>query len=135
MLRVLANENIPGPVIKALQIQGHDVVWVRDVMPGGTDVAILAKAQAEGRLVITFDKDFGELAFRYGLPAACGVVLFRLSGALPQQDNERVVIVLNSREDWQGHFATVSNTRIRIRPLPLAIGSESPSDQGRRDET
>lgn len=62
----------------ALRERGHDVAWVREDMPGGADDAILSRAQTESRVVITFDKDFGALAFRWGLPATSGVVLFRI---------------------------------------------------------
>ena len=44
------------------------------------DDAILARAQTEERIVVTHDKDFGELAFRSQLPASSGVILLRLSG-------------------------------------------------------
>ena len=118
MLRILANENFPGPVIRALRQRGHDVASVKEIMRGSGDRAVLERAQAEQRLVVTFDKDFGELAFRFGLPAACGVVMFRLAGATPEIDNARVLAVLESRSDWTGHFAVVTDDRIRIRPLP-----------------
>jgi len=61
------------------------------------------------------------LAFRYGLPASCGVVLFRLSGSDPASDNQRMLSALASRGDWVGHFAVVEQDRIRIRPLPIAF--------------
>lgn len=72
-MRILANENFPGPVIRALRQRGHDVVSVKETMRGASDPQVLARAQAEERLVVAFDKDFGELAFRFGLPARCGV--------------------------------------------------------------
>ena len=76
-MRILADENFPGDAVAALRDQGHDVLWVRADAPGITDREVLSLAQAEGRIVITFDKDFGELAFRFGLPASSGIVLFR----------------------------------------------------------
>ena len=88
-VRILADENFPGPVTRELRRCGHDVTSVREVMRGATDREVLAQAQQEERLVVTFDKDFGELAYRFGLPATSGVVLFRLSGASPNEDNER----------------------------------------------
>jgi hypothetical protein len=87
-------------------------------MRGSTDPAVLARAQAELRIVLTQDKDFGELAYRVGLPAACGVVLFRLSGDDPDADGRRMVAAIESRTDWSGAFAVVTARRIRIRPLP-----------------
>lgn len=43
---------------------GHDVLWARTDMPGAMDDVILQRAQDDERLVISFDKDFGEMAFR-----------------------------------------------------------------------
>src|SRR2546425_2698747 len=83
-MRILANENVPGPVVAALRAAGHDVLWVKESMTGAKDHDV--HAQSEARLVVTFDKDFGELAVRSRLPAASGVVLFRLHGSGPGVD-------------------------------------------------
>ncbi len=83
MLRILANENFPGAAVQALRERGHDVLWVRTDSPGSTDTQVLRRAVVEARILITFDKDFGELAFGYGLPTACGIVLFRLRATSP----------------------------------------------------
>lgn len=70
-MNLLADENFPRVVVEALRAAGHDVVWARTDMPAAADDVILGRAQAEGRLVVTFDKDFGELAFRWAfLPPA-----------------------------------------------------------------
>jgi predicted nuclease of predicted toxin-antitoxin system len=86
-MRFLANENITATVIEELRRRGHDLLSVKESMRAAQDDEILARAQAEERIVITHDKDFGELAFRSKLPASCGVVLFRLSGSDPDTDN------------------------------------------------
>ena len=87
-MNLLVNENIPSTAL----IQGsfmaqppasHDVLSVKETLRGADDPTVLARAQAELRLVITQDKDFGELAFRQSLPAECGIILFRLSGRRP----------------------------------------------------
>ncbi len=117
-MRIVANENIAGSVIGALRDAGHDVLSVKESMRGASDEEILARAQSETRIVITHDKDFGELAFRFGLPADAGVVLFRLSGTDPESDNQRILEALAVRSDWEGHFTVVEQDRIRIRPLP-----------------
>ena len=69
---------------------------------------------------MTFDKDFGELAARSRVPASGGVVLFRLHGSNPEVDNARAVAALTSRDDWAGHFAVVTDDRVRLRRLPRA---------------
>ena len=63
-MRILAHENFPGEAVVALQRHGHDVVWVRTSWPGISDREALARAEAEGRVLVTFDKDFCGLAFR-----------------------------------------------------------------------
>jgi predicted nuclease of predicted toxin-antitoxin system len=117
-VRILANENIAGVVVQTLRAQGHDVLFAKESMRGEKDPAILQRAQAERRIVLTCDRDFGELAVRRGIPAECGVVLLRLSGSNPDTDNTRAVAALTSRGDWAGQFAVVTHDRIRLRPLP-----------------
>jgi predicted nuclease of predicted toxin-antitoxin system len=54
-MRILANENFPGPVIRALRDQGHDVVSVKETMRGADDRSVLDLAGKQARLVVTFD--------------------------------------------------------------------------------
>jgi predicted nuclease of predicted toxin-antitoxin system len=90
-------------------------------MCSGSDAAILARAQTDNRIVVTQDKDFGELAFHSKLPASCGVILLRLSGATPASDNVRILEALASRTDWEGQFSVISDDRISMRPLPVKL--------------
>jgi hypothetical protein len=88
------------------------------VASGGEGRCRSRTAAREQRLIVTFDKDFGELAFRQGLAAPSGIVLFRLSGSSPEIDNARASSALESRDDWAGKLAVVEDDRIRMRPLP-----------------
>lgn len=117
-MRILADENLPAPAVAALRERGHAVFSACTEMPGAPDTEVLARAQAEDRVLITFDKDFGELAFRHGLPASCGVVLFRLSSSSLDEAVRAVVAALESRSDWPGHFSVIEEGRVRHRPLP-----------------
>ena len=116
-MHLLANENFPALAVEALREKGHDVAWVRTDAPGSSDRDVLWRAQKEKRIVATFDKDFGELAFRHGLPSACGVLLFRISTASPQEASDKIVAALESRSDWEGNFAVIEESRIRIKSL------------------
>ena len=116
-MRVLANENIPAAVVDALVSHGHDVKWIRTSAPGASDRTVLEIAQRESRLIVTFAKDFGELAFRAGLPATCGIVLLRIPAASPEYLAERVVNSLESRSDWTGCFSVILPDRIRMTPV------------------
>lgn len=117
-MRLLVDENVSGTVIRTLRQRGHDVLSAKESMRGQADEAILACAQAQQRLVVTLDKDFGEVAFRSRLPAECGVVLFRLAGTDPKTESDRVLGVLENRSDWTGHFSVVTDTHVRMRRLP-----------------
>jgi predicted nuclease of predicted toxin-antitoxin system len=117
-MRLIVDENMPGSVVRGLRDRGHDVLSVKESLRGQDDEGILARAQAEGRLVVTQDKDFGELAFRCGLPAGCGIILFRLAGRDPDQDVARMLAAIESRTDWAGHFAVVTEDLVRVRALP-----------------
>jgi predicted nuclease of predicted toxin-antitoxin system len=72
-MQLLANENFPLDVVEAVRKIGHDVAWIRTDAPGSKDRDILQRAVSEQRVLLTFDKDFGELAFQFGLPATCGM--------------------------------------------------------------
>jgi predicted nuclease of predicted toxin-antitoxin system len=117
-VRILANENFPRGAVEALRRAGHDVVWIRTESPGISDEEVLARAVSEQRVLVTFDKDFGELAYRAGLPSGCGVVLFRIRMASPDQVAERVVKLIASRTDWVGNFSVIHEMIIRMRALP-----------------
>jgi predicted nuclease of predicted toxin-antitoxin system len=116
-MRFLANENFPGDAVEGLRNQGHDVTWVRADSPGITDSVVLARAQAELRILLTFDKDFGELAFRSKLPVTIGIILFRVRGKSGLEIAQKVSRVIASRDDWAGHFSVVEEHRIRIRDI------------------
>jgi predicted nuclease of predicted toxin-antitoxin system len=122
-MQLIVNENMSKTVVQALRDRGHDVFAVKESMRGADDAAILARAQAESRLVVTQDKDFGELAFRCGLPAQCGIILFRLAGDDPDVDDRWIIDVIESRSDWAGHFAVATDDRVRIRPLPPVVAT------------
>lgn len=118
MARMLADENVPGDVVTALRTDGHDVAWMRDVGPGSPDDRVLALALAEGRIVLTFDKDFGELAFRLGQRATPGVILLRPRLRSPGHLVRFTQAVLAQDHAWEGHFAVAEEGRLRLVPLP-----------------
>jgi predicted nuclease of predicted toxin-antitoxin system len=117
-MRFLANENLPLDAVEALRLSGHDVGWVRTDAPGSTDRQVLARAVAEGRVLLTFDKDFAELAFRTRMSAPCGIVLFRILQSSSSQVAAAISRAIALRDDWPGHFSVVEMHRIRIRTIP-----------------
>lgn len=117
-MRLLANENFPLDAVEALRENGHDVAWIREDARGSNDERVLARAQQENRILVTFDKDFGELAFRSKLSATSGIILFRITAISSHHVAEVAVQALANRTDWAGHFSVVEDQRIRMTPLP-----------------
>lgn len=85
-MRLLADENIPKSIVEYLRAGGHDVLWARTDCAGWKDVVLLERAESEGRIVMTLDKDFWQIAVQRRIPIEqAGVVLFRCSPATPQR--------------------------------------------------
>jgi hypothetical protein len=117
-VRLLADENFPGDTVRELRAAGHDVVWVRTAAPGASDSEVVRLANSEARLILTFDKDFGELAFRLQQHSDEGTILFRIPLRSPGFATAVVVSTLNSRSDWKGTFSVVDERKLRQRRLP-----------------
>ncbi|MDZ4786762.1 MAG: DUF5615 family PIN-like protein [bacterium] len=62
-MKLLVNENIPKASVHDLRRRGHDVVSVAEVAPAISDRQVLKMAETEGRIIITFDSDYGELVY------------------------------------------------------------------------
>jgi predicted nuclease of predicted toxin-antitoxin system len=121
-MRILANENVADETVDALRRLGHDVAWIATDTAGASDREVLQRAVNEDRIVVTFDKDFGELASREGLPVLTGVILLRVQTKDPTTLTQIVVAALESRDDWAGHFSVIENQRLRMTPLPETSG-------------
>ena len=115
-MRFLADENFPGAAVAALRGDGHDVAWVLTEAPSTDDRSVLNWAARENRILLTFDKDFGELAGDPSLPAT-GVVLFRMPLGKPTEIGRRLANLIATRDDWSGHFSVIEPGRIRMRRL------------------
>jgi len=117
-MRLLADENIPGHTIRALRAAGHDVFAAAEMQPGAPDRALLERARAEARVLLTFDRDFGELAVRDPARTPPGVILLRFvpPGAAAVT---RVVLELLDRSDLaiEGFLSVVETQHVRQRPL------------------
>jgi predicted nuclease of predicted toxin-antitoxin system len=116
-MRFLAHENIPGVAVSAPSAGGHDIAWVRNIAPGIPDSDVLAWAVRENRILLTFDKDFGDLARNATLPASCGVILFRIPPPRTDKAGAQFAASIASRKDWAGNFSVIEPDRVRMRPL------------------
>jgi predicted nuclease of predicted toxin-antitoxin system len=116
-MRFLADENFPGSAVAALRASGHDVVWITISAPGSSDPEVLRQASQERRILLTFDKDFGELAKASSLPNTCGIVLLRIPPPAPGRIGKVIADLILARDDLRGHFSVIEPGRIRMRPL------------------
>jgi predicted nuclease of predicted toxin-antitoxin system len=116
-MRFLADENFPGAAVDALVRAGHDVVWIGTIAPGMPDGEVFRWAARESRIILTFDKDFGEIARGASLPDDCGIVLFRLPMSSSAEVGIRLANLVGGRSDWSGHFPVIEPDRVRMRPF------------------
>jgi len=117
LMRILADENLPGKAVQVLRDGGHDVLWIREASPGITDPEIMRIAVEEQRIIVTFDKDFGELAVTGQGQNPPAIILLRISKPSPASTAETISQILSSREDWLGHLTVIDDTHIRMRGL------------------
>lgn len=101
-------------LLTALKELGCDVLSIRDRMPGVPDEAVLALAIEEDRVLITADKDFGELVFLRNLPHPCIVRLVDMNSA-ERADVMRFLLEHHDDAMRNGAIIVVTSERIRIR--------------------
>ena len=118
-MRFLADECFDARLARFLSAAGHDVAVVARDARSANDETVLARAEAESRILLTEDKDFGELAIRQRR-AAAGIVLLRMDGATLEVKQQRLALLMNAVDRLSGHFTVVDAKRFRFRPLPRA---------------
>ena len=112
---LLVDESAGKRLAMLLVSAGHDVVFVGDVMPSVSDEEVLAKAASENRILISDDKDFGELVVRQQKPAT-GVILLRTLSTNSKIRADAVAKIL-SNMDAKGKLIIVKEGRVRVRKL------------------
>ena len=115
-MKFVADENVDVPLIARLRKDGHDVYAVIEMSAGISDDEVLTQANQRGVVLLTWDKDFGELVYR-DRRYTCGIVLIRLSGLTAAEKIEIVVNVINEHaSELANAFTVVSHRNLRIRP-------------------
>ncbi|MCX9014872.1 MAG: DUF5615 family PIN-like protein [Candidatus Methanoperedens sp.] len=113
-MRFLVDECTGPTVTKWLRQQNHDVISVFDEIKGADDKEVIHKANEQNRILITNDKDFGELVFREKKPHK-GVILLRLED---ERAANKIAVLKDLLEKYEnslsGHFIVVTETTVRI---------------------
>jgi predicted nuclease of predicted toxin-antitoxin system len=117
-LKFLVDVGVGTAVEELLREHGYDVRTVRSIDPGMDDLDIVRLAHAEERMVLTMDKDFGELVY-HAAASHAGVLLLRLDDATGQEKRRVVEGILIAHADRiKGCFCVYQRGRLRIRPRP-----------------
>lgn len=118
MPALLANENVPAPLVRLLRSAGLDVEFVAETMPAVSDRAVLQHAAHTGRWILTFDRDYGELVFARLVTPPAAIVYLRQATVTMSEYADRVLALSANRKDIEGHLVVVEGSRVRLRPLP-----------------
>ena len=117
-MRLLADENVSHLVIQRLRGRGFEVVSIGETRSGATDRDVLETANAEGCILITEDRDFGELVIRQRLSVR-GMILLELDRLSNAAEADAVLEVVSLHGDkLLGNLVVIEPQRIRVRALP-----------------
>ena len=118
-MKFLANENFPLESVHLLHEFGYDISAVSWNRAGITDEAVIELANAEQRIIITFDRDYGELVFRRGFKTSTGIVFLRMNDFQPGDPAILLHHFLSTQHIMlEGYFTVVEPEGIRQRKLP-----------------
>jgi predicted nuclease of predicted toxin-antitoxin system len=113
---LLADENLDLAVVVALRNAGHDVVAMREAGKGAPDELVIRRALNERRVLLTEDKDFGELVYKFSQPSPGVILLRRFESAAQRLKCEALIRTINDLEDAIfENFVVVEPGRMRVR--------------------
>lgn len=114
-MKFLADESVDRQIVDRVRTEGHVVISVAEMLPGASDDTVLSLANREGAILLTADKDFGELIFRLGR-VSLGVVLLRLAG-LTAEEKAAITssVIAEHAKDLPRCFAVIAPRVVRIR--------------------
>jgi len=114
-MKFLVDESVDHQIVDRLRTDGHEVWYVSEMESGIVDDLVLSRANQEKAILVTADKDFGELVFRQKR-ISMGVILTRLAGLSSDQKAEIVSAAINQHSsELESAFAVIVPGSIRIR--------------------
>jgi predicted nuclease of predicted toxin-antitoxin system len=116
-VRWIADECISARLVKLLREAGHDVAYAAEIAAGVSDRELIDLAHRENRLLLTDDKDFGDLVIRrrWAVP---GVILMRVTSEQPQVRWQRLrAAIARFEQSMQGRYVVIEDARFRVRRL------------------
>jgi predicted nuclease of predicted toxin-antitoxin system len=118
-MKFIADECVDWQIVEYLRKIGYKILYVLEIEPGISDEKVLDIANKESAILITADKDFGELVFRQNRMTS-GIILIRLAGLQP--DIKAAIIATAIKEHWEeisNNFMVITSETVRIRKKDL----------------
>lgn len=116
-MKFLADENVEKAIVDWLRNDSHDVFYVSEFMKQSIDDQFLEQANSESRILLTNDKDFGELVYLQGKNSA-GIILMRFVSEKSSLKVKSIAYLINNYSDsLEGHFTVIDEAKVRIRKL------------------
>ncbi len=120
-MRFLADECCDSGLVRALREYGYDVTYVPETKAGASDDEVLLDAYNEGRILLTEDKDFGELVYRLKKPSI-GIILMRINVKERHTKVQRLKEFFDKYQDrLEGYFVVIDSQKTRLRPLLYSL--------------
>ncbi len=117
-MKIVADESVDKQIVERLRVDGHEILFVVELDPGKDDETVLDHSRKANAVLLTADKDFGELVFRQHLVHS-GVLLIRLAGLKPDLKAELVATTFKQHADeLSAGFAVLSRRALRLRKHP-----------------
>ena len=118
-MKFIADECIDRQIIDLLRKIGYEILYVTEIEPGISDKKVLDIANRESAVLITADKDFGELVFRQN-KITSGIILIRLTGLQPDVKAAITASAIKEhREEIWNNFMVITSETVRIRKKEL----------------
>jgi predicted nuclease of predicted toxin-antitoxin system len=112
---IVADESVDRQIVDRLRADGHDVWFIAELEPGIEDEEVLRMSRESSAILLTADKDFGELVFRHRRLHS-GILLIRLAGLAPDAKAEMVAAVFERHaNELHMNFAVLSSRALRLR--------------------
>lgn len=116
-MRLLADENVHGKLVALLRSCGFDVEWIAESMPGLPDDRILGRPDIGDLVLLTFDRDFGDLIFHRGFPSPRCILYSRVGRTDPHQAADRIRLLIEKGLP-ERHMIRIARDGERLKPFP-----------------
>ena len=120
MISIVADECVDDPIIDLLRADSYTVWSIGENIPSTPDLDVLREATIRHSLLLTEDKDFGDLVMRDRRPAPYGVVLYRFPETM--SSSQKAILLAQAfasdGANFPGMFSVIDEHKTRIRPLP-----------------